>query len=64
VKRAMAVAGAQERLAIYAALAITCAVIALAASPLAGLWAFVQVATMMELSGRQHARQRAVGRHD
>ena len=38
----------QERKLVYTALLIACGVIALAASPAAGIWSFVQVGLMME----------------
>lgn len=41
----------EERKLVYSALLIACAVIALGAGPLVGLWGFLQVAVMMELVG-------------
>ncbi len=40
----------QERKLVYTALLIACAVIALGAGPLVGLWSFLQVGVMIELA--------------
>lgn len=44
------VSGLQERKLVYIALFIACAVIALGAGVVPGLWSFVQVAIMIELA--------------
>lgn len=48
--------GWRERRLVYAALLAACAVLGLAAGPLAGIWSFVQVAVLIELTCR-------LGRH-
>jgi hypothetical protein len=42
--------GMEERKLVYMALLIACGVIALSAGPTAGIWSFVQVGLMIELS--------------
>ncbi|MDZ7781996.1 MAG: hypothetical protein U5K56_03305 [Halioglobus sp.] len=41
-----------ERQMVYAALLIACGVIGLAAGPAVGLWSFLQVVLMIEVSAR------------
>ena len=52
--------GTGERSLVYTALAIACAVIGLAAGPVAGFWSFLQVAAIIEFAnwiGRQRPQQ-------
>ena len=41
--------GVEERRIVYLGLLIACAVIAVAAGPVAGAWSFIQVGIMIEL---------------
>ncbi|MFK7976976.1 MAG: hypothetical protein AB8C02_12620 [Halioglobus sp.] len=52
--------GWRERRLVYVALLVACLVLGLAAGPLAGIWSFVQVAVLIELTchlGRQSLRR-------
>lgn len=42
--------GWRERRLVYVALLVACCVLGLAAGPLAGIWSFVQVALLIELT--------------
>lgn len=44
--------GWKERRLVYAALLIACCVLGAAAGPVAGVWSFVQVAAIIELTCR------------
>lgn len=44
--------GWRERRLVYAALLVACLVLGLAAGPLAGVWSFVQVAVLIEVTCR------------
>jgi hypothetical protein len=44
--------GWRERRLVYAALLAACLVLGVAAGPLAAIWSFVQVALLIELTGR------------
>lgn len=44
--------GWKERRLVYAALLAACLVLGIAAGPLAGVWSFVQVAVLIELTMR------------
>ena len=54
--------GAEERRIVYLGLLIACAVIAVAAGPLAGVWSFVQVGVMIELGNWLTARRGGITR--